>query len=311
MLDLSIIIVSWNVKPLLIACLDSLYQHLENPDCPNKLTYEIILIDSHSTDDSAAYVQAHYPAVKLTAATENIGYVKANNLGLEQANGAYLLLLNPDTEIQGCALQDLLAYLSSHPQAGIIGPHTLNTDGTYQSTKRRFPGKITAFFESTLLQSKAPTKILDNFYANDIPNDSIAQVDWVQGSCLMAKREVYQQIGGLDPNFVMYSEELDWCKRAKNNGWQVIYFGEASIIHHGGKSSEQASAFKHIQFQKSKIYYYKKHHGAVFAFLLRLFLIVTYGLDLGLESLKLLLRHKPSLRKERIHIYWQVMKALL
>ncbi|MFN8375236.1 MAG: hypothetical protein U0694_20465 [Anaerolineae bacterium] len=134
-------------------------------------------------------------------------------------------------------------------------------------------------------------------------------MDWVQGSALLARREVYQQIGGLDEGYVMFSEELDWCKRAKDAGWRVVYFGSAQIIHHGGKSTEQAGARKHIYFQQSKLRYYRKFHGVGAATVLRLFLLASYAIQIGIEGTKSLLGYKRALRNERIRAYWQVLRS--
>ena len=106
-------------------------------------------------------------------------------------------------------------------------------------------------------------------------------IDWMQGSALMLRREVYEQIGGLDEGYVMYSEEVDWCKRAKNAGWRVVYLGNASIIHHGGKSSEQVVAHSHVHFQQSKLRYFRKYHGWLVAQILRLFLLLNYLWQIG------------------------------
>jgi hypothetical protein len=304
--DLSIIIVSWNVADLLTACLDSIYAN--HPPATDS-SVEIIVVDSASHDSTVEMTGARYPDVKLLAQEENVGFSRGNNIGLETAQGRYLFLLNPDTEIIGNAIQQMIDYLDANSDVGIIGPHTLNTDGSTQSTRRRFPSKQLAFFESTWLQPLAPQSLLDDFYVTDVPDHATADVDWVQGSALMARREVYEEIGGLDAGFVMYSEELDWCKRAKDAGWRVVYFGGAQITHHGGKSSEQASAFKHIHFQKSKIRYYRKHHSGGFAKLLRLFLLANYVWQLALESAKSLIGHRRDLRRERIKTYWQVLRS--
>jgi GT2 family glycosyltransferase len=296
---LSIIIVNWNVCDLLAKCLDSLgTQH------------EIIVIDSASTDGSVALMRDRYPHVRLLVQTENIGFSKGNNLGLAAASGDYLMLLNPDTEIIGDALDRMVAYLDAHPDVGIVGPHTLNTDGSHQSTRRRFPSLITGFFESTWFESFAPRTLLDRYTVRDVPDDAIADVDWVQGSALMARRAVYAQIGGLDERFIMYSEEMDWCRRARNAGWRVVYLGDARITHHGGKSSEQVTARKHILFQQSKLYYFNKHHGALAAFALRLVLIANYLVQITLEGGKALLKHKADMRRQRIEVYWQVLRSL-
>ena len=217
MIDLSIIIVSYNVVDLLAACLDTI---LASPIAINerhgdKPVMEIIVVDSASQDNTVAMVGERYPQVKVFTQAENIGFVRGNNMGLESARGRYLLLLNPDTEVIGDALPQMIAYLDNNPSVGIVGPRTLNSDGTDQSTRRRFPSKALAFFESTWLQPFAPQSMLDTYTVADRPDVGVYEVDWVQGSALMARRDVYDQIGGLDAGFVMYSEELDWCKRAK------------------------------------------------------------------------------------------------
>ncbi len=199
--------------------------------------------------------------------------------------------------------------MDSHQDVGIIGPHTLNTDGTTQSTRRRFPTLAVGFVESTWLQAYAPKSILSRYYVDEANDRAVLDVDWVQGSALMARREVYAQIGGLDDGYVMYSEEMDWCKRAKLAGWRVVYFGEAEIIHHGGKSSEQATARKHIYFQESKLRYFRKYHGGLTAQILRVFLLCNYGWQIGLESAKGLLGHKRDMRRERVQTYWQVLRS--
>ncbi|MCL4255619.1 MAG: hypothetical protein KJ043_17810, partial [Anaerolineae bacterium] len=152
-------------------------------------------------------------------------------------------------------------------------------------------------------------KILDRYYMNDIADDAVADVDWVQGSALMARYEVYEQIGGLDTDYIMFWEEVDWCKRTKLAGWGVVYLGTAKIIHHGGKSTEQVGARKHIHFQESKLRYYKKFFGGGFAFLLRLFLFWNYAWQILIEAIKALLGSKRTMRQERIGIYWQVLRS--
>lgn len=304
MVDLSFIIVSWNVAALLKACLESIQRARNTP-----YAIEIIVVDSGSSDATLAMLRQEYPQVKVLAQTENLGFTRCNNIGLAVAQGRYVMLLNPDTEVVDDALARMIAYLDSNPAVGIVGPHTLNTDGTHQSTRRRFPNLALAFFESTWLQPFAPKSLLNRYYVREVEDNATADVDWVQGSALMARREVYAQLGGLDEGYVMYSEEMDWCKRAKNAGWRVVYLGTAKIIHHGGKSTEQATARKHIHFQESKLRYFRKYHGWVTAHLLRAFLFLNYAWQIGLEGIKGLLGHKRSLRQERIRTYWQVMRS--
>jgi N-acetylglucosaminyl-diphospho-decaprenol L-rhamnosyltransferase len=305
MIDLSLIIVSWNVRDFLAACLDSIRANAGD------LAFEVIVVDSASTDNTVEMIGEHYSWVNLLPQTSNVGFTRGNNIGLSVAQGRHLMLLNPDTEVIGDALPRMVRYLDERVEVGIAGPHTLNSDGTTQSTRRRFPTLLTAIFESTWLQKYAPHRLLDHFYVRDIADTDTADVDWVQGSALMIRREVYEQIGGLDEQYVMFSEEMDWCKRAKEAGWRVVYVGDARIIHHGGKSTEQVSALKHIYFQHSKLRYFRKFHGVLAAFVLRIFLVASYVQQLLFEALKGLLGHKRELRRERVRVYRQVIGALI
>lgn len=303
----SVIIVSYNVADLLLACLESIYTSAAASAFA--LRVQIIVVDSASVDDTVSRVRRQFPAVELIACTENVGFTRGNNLGLRAASGDYLFLLNPDTLLLGTALSALIAYLEDHPDVGIVGPHTHNADMTTQSTRRRFPTRLTAFFESTWLQPYAPRQLLDHFYMADLADDRSHLVDWVQGSALMMRRTVYEQLGGLDEGYHMYSEELDYCKRAVDAGWRVAYCADAHIVHYGGASSDQVGAHKHIYFQTSKLRYHRKVHGAAFAAALRLFLLSTYLWQIGLEALKGLLGSKPALRRQRVRTYWQVVRS--
>lgn len=301
--DLSIIIVSWNVADLLRDCLTSIYANQRD------LNLEVIVVDSASSDDTVEMIRQHFPQVDLHAENENVGFTRGNNIGLESASGRHILLLNPDTVILDDALTQMVAYLDANSRVGIVGPHTLNTDRSTQSTRRRFPTVALGFFESTWLQPYAPQNMLNRFYATDIADDATAEVDWVQGSALMLRREVYDNIGGLDMGFVMFSEELDFCRRAKDGGWLVVYLGSAQVIHHGGKSTEQVAARKHTHFQESKLRYFHKHHGSFSAFILRIFLLANYIWQIIIEAIKSLLGSKRDLRGERIRAYWQVIRS--
>ena len=315
MVDLSIVIVNWNVADLLAACLTSIARgpvRLDGPgaDAPagDGLAVEVIVVDSASTDHSLD-ILARFPWVTALPQTENVGFTRGNNIALRAARGRHLLLLNPDTEVLGDALSVMVAYLDAHPAVGIVGPHTLNTDGTTQSTRRSFPTFVTALFESTWLQRFAPPGVLRRYWLTDAPDDAIMGVGWVQGSALMARREVYDSIGGLDEGYIMYAEEMDWCRRAQDAGWGVVYLGPAQIIHHGGKSTDQVVAQRHIYFQQSKVRYFRKHHGALTGEVLRIYLLAQYVLQWGLEWVKGLLGHKRALRQARTAAYRAVLRS--
>ncbi len=301
--DLSIIIVSWNVETLLGNCLGSIFAG------QGELSLQVIVVDSFSSDGTVEMVAEQFPQVELIACLENVGFPRGNNLGLARANGRFLLLLNPDTIVHGEALTTMLTYLQENEQVGLVGAQLLNEDGSVQSSKRRFPTLKTAVFESTWLQPYAPQAVLDDYYAADVPDEETAVVDWVMGACLFTRREVFAQVGGLDEGYFMYSEELDWCRRIKDAGWQIVCLPTAQITHYMGKSSEQAVTYRHIHFNQAKLRYFRKYNGRLVATMLRLFLLLGYVGQIGVEGVKGIVGHKRPLRKQRIHVYWHVLKS--
>lgn len=304
-MDLSIVIVNWNVRELLRRCLSSVYRAMGA-----SLKMEVIVVDNASSDGSVAMVREDFPQVRLIANDENLGFTRGNNQAIAQSRGRYMLLLNPDTEVVGNALSTMVRYMDAHPQVGALGPQLLNPDGSVQSSRRRFPTMATAFLESTVLQQWSPdNRVLRRYYVRERGDDEAQEVDWVVGACLLARRQAIEQVGLLDEDFFMYSEEMDWCRRFKEHGWQVVYLPTAQVIHHEARSSEQVKPLQHIQFQRSKVLYFRKHHGCWPAEVLRLFLLATYVYQLLLESLKWLLGHKRPLRAERVRAYWQVLRS--
>lgn len=306
-LQLSIIIVSWNVRDLLGDCLRSIAAGRGD------LELEVIIVDSGSSDGTPqmveeAFGQEAFP-VRLIARPDNVGFPKGNNIGIRQAQGHYILLLNPDTEIVGDALQVMVSYLEENGDVGVVGPQLRNPDGSVQSSRRRFPSLATAFWESTWLEPWAPQRLLERYYVLDRADDAPGDVDWVVGASLLTRREVVEQVGLLDEDYFMYSEELDWCRRIKAAGWRVVYLPAARIIHHEGKSSEQAVTARHINFQRAKLRYFRKYHGRLVCFLLRSFLLLNYLWQMVLEGVKGLLGHKRALRRQRMAAYWQVLKS--
>jgi N-acetylglucosaminyl-diphospho-decaprenol L-rhamnosyltransferase len=302
-LDLSVVIVSWNVRDLLRQSLASIQAGR------GALALETIVVDSASTDGSCEMVAAEFPAVSLVRQETNVGFSRGNNLGLALSLGRYALLLNPDTELVGSALSDIVAYLDAHPRVGALGPQLLYPDGQIQSSRRRFPTLATGFFESTWLQPVAPRSVLGRYYMTDHPDDLACEVDWVMGACLAVRRQAFEAVGLLDEGYFMYSEEMEWQRRIKDSGWTVIYFPQAKVIHHEGKSSEQVVAKRHIYFQRSKLRYFQQYHGRWATLTLRAFLLASYAWQMALEAVKGIVGHKRSLRRQRMAAYWEVLKT--
>ncbi len=302
MVDLTVIIVSWNVRDLLRRCLRSL-------NLPRG-TFEVIVVDNASSDGSPEMVCTEFPHARLIRNDANRGFTAANNQGLGLGQGRTLLLLNPDTEVVGDALRTMVDYMDARPDVGALGPQLRYPDGSLQSSRRRFPTLGTALVESTVVQEWwKDNRILRRYYMCDTPDDAIQAVDWVVGACLLVRREACEQAGRLDEGFFMYSEEMDWCRRIKDAGWEVVYLPTATVVHHEGKSSEQVVAERHIRFQTSKVRYFRKHHGSIHGEIVRWFLLLTYGYQWLREGAKWLVGHKRPLRAERVRAYSQVLRS--
>lgn len=299
---LSIIIVSWNVCDFLRPCLQSIFDHT------NGLNVDVIVVDSASDDDTVSMVTSEFPDVTVLAQSENVGFPRGNNIGIAAAKSDLILLLNPDTVVTDHALFDMVAYMLSHPHVGIVGPQLLNSDGTHQSSRRRFPTIATLFFESTWLQSYAPTYVLADYYMWDTVDYLTLDVDWVSGAAMLTRRRVIDQVGGMDEAYQMYSEELDWCRRIKAIGWHVTYLPVANIIHHVGKSSRQVVTYRHIHFNRAKLRYARKYHGQLISHLLRAMLLISYLCQLLIELAKGIVGHKRPLRWQRVRSYAAVLK---
>jgi N-acetylglucosaminyl-diphospho-decaprenol L-rhamnosyltransferase len=303
-LDVSFLLVSWNVRELVRCALASILADAQG------IESEIILVDNASRDGTVEMVRAEFPRTHVIANTDNRGFTRGNNQALAVARGRYFFLLNPDAELVSGATRALLDYAESNPRVGVVGPQLLNPDRSLQSSRRRFPTFTTALLESTRLQQLVPrNRWLTRYYMQDTPDDAVQEVDWVTGAAMFVRREVYERIGGFDEDLFMYSEELDWCYRAKHGGWRVAYFPRARVIHHEGKSSEQVVAARDIYFHSSKIRFFRKYHGALQAALLRVFLLAMFAYQSLEESVKWLVGHKRVLRAARVKAYWQVLKS--
>lgn len=305
-MDISFIIVSWNVRALLqrailAICADA-----------GEFQTEIIVVDNASSDGTVEMLRAEFPEVRVLANTENAGFTRGNNQGLAMAQGRYFFLLNPDTELERGALRALVGYMDAPENArvGIVGPQLVYGDGSLQSSRRRFPNFSTALFESTRLEQWFPrNRFLTEYRLLNTGDDVVQDVDWVVGAAMFVRRAVHEEIGGLDERFFMYSEELDWCKRAKQKGWRVVYFPPARVLHYEGKSSEQALAQRDIYFHSSKVHYFKKHCGVLEGELLRYFLLGMFAFQTLEESAKYVAGQKRELRAARVKAYRKVLAS--
>jgi GT2 family glycosyltransferase len=299
-----VVVVSWNVRELLLRCLASVYA-----EARPGLELEVFVVDNASADGTAEVVAREFPAAHLIANDANLGFVRANNQALALCRGRYALLLNPDTEVCPGALARLVAAADAEPTLGVVGPTLVYPDGTVQSSRRRFPTLATALVESTVLQRwLGNAALVRRFYVADRSDAEEQDVDWLVGACLLVRREAMVQVGPLDERFFMYSEEVDWCYRIRRAGWRVRYLPSARVVHHEAKSSEQVPVTRHFYFHDSRCRYFGKHHGFLAERVLRAAVVLNYAFLALEEGLKLALRHKPALRRERLRAYGEVSR---
>ncbi len=305
-------------------------------------TLRVLVVDNASDDATPSLLPARFPWVETILSDENLGFTGGNNRGLEalgfdvaerrvmtgdrrpstddrrqvtathnaQIAARFVYFLNPDTELLPGSLWALYAGVAQDGSIGAIGPQLRYGDGHLQSTRRRFPTQLTGFFESTWLGRLWPTNPWVRRYLMADWSPSVRQdVDWLVGAALLVRGDVLAALGGFDPDFYMYSEEIDLCRRIKEAGWRVVYEPGAMVIHYEGRSSEQASTRRQILFNRSKVRYTGKYFGPAWAECLRRYLILEFRLQMGLEAAKALIGHRRVMRRERVATYREVIAS--
>jgi GT2 family glycosyltransferase len=256
---LSVVIVSYNCRELLAACLTSLEQERA------RVRSEVLLVDNASTDGTLAFVTERFTWVNVEQAEGNIGFARANNVGMARARGDYILLLNPDTVVPPGVLLRTLAQIESRPDVGMLGCRLVRPDGSLDhACKRSFPTPLGALAYFARLDRRWVPKGLRTFAAqytaNAIGEHETAHVDAVNGAFMLVRREAMEDVGPLDETFWMYGEDLDWCARFRDSGWRVLYWPEVSVIHAKGGSSGNSRSFKtNWAFHRAMWLFYKKH----------------------------------------------------
>ena len=288
MTELSICILTLNSVEYIRKCLKSIQQF------PPDGGYEILVADNGSNDGTVPMLQDEYPAVKIILNKENLGFTKPNNQMLRQAKGNFLLLLNPDTLLTEDCFNPQLDFLKANPDVGISIPKVLNADGSFQKQSRR--GEATPievigyFFRLGKLFPK--NKPLNGYLVSWLPEDEVAEVKAVSGSCMFIRRETWAQVGDFDERFFAYQEDSDYCRRARQKGWKVMYVPISHIIHYGGEGGSKAQPIKSIyQWHRSYFLYYRKHFAKGHFFLFNWFYYLLMAAKLALALLINLFRN--------------------
>ncbi|RME97163.1 MAG: glycosyltransferase family 2 protein [Chloroflexi bacterium] len=247
------IIVNWNTRDLLAECIESLRRHTAD------LNLHIIVVDNASTDGSVEMLRRNYPDVQVIVNTKNVGFARANNQAMQQSAADYFLLWNSDAFATPGAVQSLLQLAQSQPRAGLIGAQLRNPDGTFQASYTPFPG----LWQEFLILSGLGRLLFGNAYPSRGPETEKGPqvVDYVEGACMLVRREAFEQTGGMDEGYFMYAEEVDWCFALKRAGWQVWYQPQAQVTHLGGASSTGRRTHREADLYRSRVRFFSKHYG--------------------------------------------------
>ena len=298
------IVVSFNVKTLLLKCLSS----LEHARAASPLS-RIIVVDNDSRDGSAESVARSFPQAELIRSA-NVGYGAGANQGLAVANANYLLILNPDTEVPAETVSGLSAYLDEHPDVAVAGPRMRYPDGTIQSSRRRFPRRLTPVLESTAFEQWWPGNPWVRHYRMlDRPEHEVQTVDWLVGACLLLRKDAIDRVGGFDPAFWMYGEEVEWCWRFRRHGWKIAYLPHLEITHHEGASSSQNIARRQLAFDRSRVELQRRLHGDRVARICAAGIQTGYTVQMTVELLKFAVGHRRALRRQRMGEYLSLIRA--
>jgi hypothetical protein len=268
---LTVIIVSYNTREILRNCLESLFA------AAHGISKQVLVVDNASRDGSAAMVQQDFPAVQLIASEVNLGFAAGNNLGFKQAQGQYILLLNPDALLNAEALKRAIHYMDADVDAGMGGARLLDRDGRQQPSARMFPSLLNELLVITGLAARFPeSRLFGRFDRTWDHSGQHATVDWVPGAFALIRKMALQQVGFFDERFFLYYEEVDLCRRFNESGWNICYWPDVVVRHWGGESSKTV---EHVEFSssgsqltlwrmRSALLYYRKHHGMLAAWLL-------------------------------------------
>lgn len=257
---LSIVIVNWNVRALLRACLRSLFDHVTLP----RDAWETIVVDNASHDDSVAMLRAEFPQVMLIESQANLGFAGGCQLGYERSRGGCVLLLNPDTEVPPGAIEQMMADLAADPRAAILGSRLTNSDGSFQrAAGGAFPTLLNVAWNYLFLNRLLPRRIAPPaVYLEDDP-PGIAPVDWVSGAALLFRRD---DVGSriFDAGYFMFGEDMALCARMKRQGRSVLYSARQSIMHHHGRSYRQQSSWEVLEtIYRGPRTFFRANHGPV------------------------------------------------
>lgn len=278
-IDLTVVIVSYQVRDLMERCLGSI-RRIEDP-----LKLEIIVVDNASTDRTAEMVREKFPSVQLIANSENRGFSRANNQGLKIARGRYWMLLNPDTEIEPGAtpFRLMVDFMDGHPRAGACGASLFYPDGSRQHSAFHFPTLAQIYIDLFPVNWRMRESGLNGRYSfRRYDLGEPFRIDHPLGAALMVRPAAVEQVGLLDEDFFIYAEEVDWCMRLSRAGWEVWCVPRARIIHHEARSTGQFRDKMFVELWKARFTLFRKNYSRFFNVLARL--LVRQGMERAIRQ---------------------------
>jgi GT2 family glycosyltransferase len=250
-IDLSIIIVNWNTKQLLLDCIASVCNTVK------RFSFEVIVVDNASSDGSPEAVSSAYPDVRVLRNTSNIGFSRANNMAMKLMRGRYAVILNSDTYLKESSMDDMVDFMDRHPEAGMCGPQLLNADGTKQNSVGDFPVLLTEFMSKRIIRVLFPKIYSRAFKTKLTVFKEPAQVDVVIGACMMVRKRAIESVGILDEDYFLFYEEIDWCYRMHRGGWHVYHLPNINVYHLGGQSRKEINLKARAESWRSRYFFYK------------------------------------------------------
>lgn len=291
MIDVSIIIVNWNTREYLLQCLESIYEST------HQVTLEVIVVDNASSDRSAEAVRVAYPEIKVIVNESNLGFSKANNIGIRQSCGRYVCLVNSDIKVLDGCLDRMVDFMDQHDSVGALGPKTLNADHSLRANCQHFPTLWNLFCRALFLHRIFPdTKLFNSGIMTYFDHESVIRCQVLPGCFFMVRRKALECVGLLDEGFFIYAEDKDWCRRFWNGGYEIAFLPEAEVIHYAGKSSSNAPVRFRVEKLKADMQYWKKHHGVLHLCFLYMILLVHHGIRIIGWSVTYLIR--PARRQQ-------------
>jgi GT2 family glycosyltransferase len=250
--DLSIVIVTWNGRDLVLDCLDSIRE------AKLELSYEVIVVDNGSADGTVECVERQFPDTRIVALPRNIGFGAGNNRGLEVMRGRYAVLLNGDTIVMPGGLEACVRFLDRHPDVGVVGPQLLNPDRSKQNCVHNSPNLVSEILGQSLLRRLFPVR----YPSKRVDYDAPIEVESVLGACLFVRREVVDRVGMIDEAYFFFLEETDWCHRIRQAGWRVFHLPDAHVIHLYGEATKKKMPLRtRIEYHRSRYTFFKKNRG--------------------------------------------------